>query len=113
MITTISPHQFTTVLQALTDPETIYVVPSFQRPYAWETDQIKDLLRDMAKAAARSEGSHYLAAIHLIPLDLARADDPLTEFVAKKIIAIAQTGVRDPVILAHLAISEFGFSEQQ
>ena len=36
-------------------------------------------------------------------LDLARSD-PLTEVIAKKIIAIGQTGVKDPSMIALLAI---------
>jgi hypothetical protein len=84
MLPTINPHQFTTVIQALTDAETVYIVPNFQRPYAWEKKQIIDLLQDMTKANARSEGSHYLSALHLIPLDLSKADDPLAEFIDDK-----------------------------
>jgi hypothetical protein len=41
-----------------------------------------------------------------------RDDDPLTELVAKKIIAIAQTGVRDPALIARRAIKDLGFPEQ-
>ena len=33
-------------------------------------------------------------------------DDPLTEMIAKKIIKIAQTGVRDPAQISALAIKE-------
>jgi len=75
----IRPQQFTTVLSALTDPSTVYIVPSFQRPYAWETEQIYDLLRDMEKATAVA-GSHYLSALHLIGLDLGK-DPTLVEFL--------------------------------
>ena len=41
-------------------------------------------------------------------LGLRQRDDPLTEFVAKKIIAIAQTGLRDPALIAKRAIKELG-----
>jgi hypothetical protein len=41
-----------------------------------------------------------------------RDDDPLSELVAKKIIAIAQTGIRDPTLIAKRAIKELGFPEQ-
>jgi hypothetical protein len=44
-------------------------------------------------------------------LGLKQRDDPLTEFVAKKIIAVAQTGIRDPAILADRAIRDLGFPE--
>jgi hypothetical protein len=33
-------------------------------------------------------------------------DDPLTEMIAKKIIKIAQTGMRDPAQISALAIKE-------
>ena len=53
----------------------------------------------------------YEAALR--KLGLRQRDDPLTEFVAKKIIAIAQTGVRDPAILAERAIRDIGPPERQ
>ncbi|XIA65706.1 hypothetical protein ACFIOY_05490 [Bradyrhizobium sp. TZ2] len=33
-------------------------------------------------------------------------DDPLTEMIAKKIIKIAQTGIKDPAQISALAIKE-------
>ncbi len=44
----------------------------------------------------------------LAALGLKDRTDPITELVAKKIVAIAQTGVRDPLQLARRAISELG-----
>ena len=35
-------------------------------------------------------------------------NDPITEMIAKKIIEIAQTGVRDPAQISILAIKEIG-----
>ncbi|MDM8516830.1 DUF262 domain-containing protein [Desulfobacterales bacterium HSG16] len=78
---TILPSQFTKVLSALNDPDTIYVIPSFQRPYAWDEKQIKDLLNDMEKASRTGDGSHYLSALHLIPVQFDKDDDPLVGFV--------------------------------
>jgi hypothetical protein len=46
-------------------------------------------------------------------LGLRDRGDPLTEMVAKKIIAIAQTGVRDPGLIAEQAIRDLGFGEKQ
>ena len=37
-------------------------------------------------------------------------NDPITEMIAKKIIEIAQTGVRDPAEISTLAIKEIGIS---
>jgi hypothetical protein len=42
-----------------------------------------------------------------------RDDDPLAEMVAKQIIAIAQTGIRDPAILAERAIRDLGLPGRQ
>ncbi len=39
-------------------------------------------------------------------LRLKNRDDAITKLVAKRIIAISQTGVRDPVRLAQLAIKD-------
>ena len=75
----IRPDQFTSVLAALTDRDTVYVVPSFQRPYAWTLDQIGDLLRDIEKASPA--GVHYLSALYLIPIDLGKTDEALADFI--------------------------------
>ena len=44
-------------------------------------------------------------------LGLKQREDPLTELVARKIISISQTGVRDASILTERAIAELGFPE--
>ncbi len=41
-------------------------------------------------------------------LKLTNRSDPLTEIIAKAIIAIAQTGVRDPVQIRDLALKQIG-----
>jgi hypothetical protein len=41
-------------------------------------------------------------------LDLTDRNDPITELIARKIIEIAQTGVRDPLQLSKLAIRDLG-----
>ncbi len=41
-------------------------------------------------------------------LGLKDRSDPITEIVARKVIEIGQTGVRDPEQLARLAIRELG-----
>lgn len=43
-------------------------------------------------------------------LKLSDRSDPITELVAKKIIEIAQTGIRDSVQLGRLALEEIGVS---
>ena len=53
--------------------------------------------------------SAYQQTLHT--LGLRERDDPLTEMVAKKIISLAQTGVRDASTLAERAIADLSFSE--
>ncbi len=43
-------------------------------------------------------------------LKLSDRSDPITEMVAKKIIEIAQTGIRDSAQLGRLALREIGVS---
>ena len=44
----------------------------------------------------------------LSELSLKDHNDPLKELIAKKIIEVAQTGVRDPAQISRLAIKELG-----
>ncbi len=44
-------------------------------------------------------------------LGLKDRSDPITELVARRIIEIGQTGVRDPLQLAKLAIKDLGASK--
>jgi hypothetical protein len=71
----IHPTQFESVFNLFTDPVTLFIIPSFQRPYAWEDKQLNDLFRDMEKAS-RPNGYHYLSAFHLVELDVASLSDP-------------------------------------
>lgn len=48
----------------------------------------------------------YGKALHKI--GLVDRKDPIAEIIAKKIIEIAQTGVRDPADISALAIKELG-----
>ena len=45
-------------------------------------------------------------------LGLVERSDPITQIVAKKIIEIGQSGVRDPEQLSSLALKELGAGEQ-
>jgi hypothetical protein len=49
----------------------------------------------------------------LLALGLAPRGDALTELVAQKIIAIAQTGVRDASVIAKRAIGDLGVAGEQ
>jgi hypothetical protein len=46
-------------------------------------------------------------------LKLSDRSDPITEIVAKKIIEIAQTGIRDSAQLGRLALREIGISSTE
>jgi hypothetical protein len=76
----IRPTAFTEVLSIVNDTETVFVIPSFQRPYAWGGRQIDDLFRDMEKAN-QTNGYHYLSALHLISLQPQEAYAPLSGFI--------------------------------
>jgi hypothetical protein len=47
----------------------VYVVPTFQRPYAWEENQISDLINDISHCCDRENPYHYLSPIHLIEVN--------------------------------------------
>jgi len=57
------------------DKNAIYVIPIFQRPYAWENKQLSDLINDIYTCCNRSNPYHYLSPIHLIKVD--SPDDPV------------------------------------
>jgi len=46
-------------------------------------------------------------------LGVKQRGDPLTELIARKIIAIAQTGARDASVIAKRVIVDLGFREAQ
>jgi len=54
----------------------------------------------------RSLEAAYEKTLHVI--GLVDRNDPITEMIARTIIKISQTGVRDPAHLSALAIKEIG-----
>ncbi len=58
-------------------------------------------IEDIARLAAAYEAT-------LKALELKSRSDPITEIVARKIIEIGQTGVRDPLQISSLAIRALG-----
>lgn len=56
------------------------------------------------------EIERLVAAYHktLQALDLANRDDPMTRMIAKKVIEVGQTGIRDPAQISQLTIKELG-----
>lgn len=47
----------------------VYVIPTFQRPYAWEEKQLSDLISDIFVCCGKSNPYHYLSPIHLVEVD--------------------------------------------
>lgn len=49
----------------------VYVIPTFQRPYAWEKEQWNELIEDIQNAAGKSPPYryHYFAPLHMIKVD--------------------------------------------
>lgn len=46
-----------------------FTIPAYQRPYAWETTQVKDLLTDLLEAMvpeSRSDGFYFLGSVVLV-----------------------------------------------
>ena len=56
---------------------------------------------DISRLAAAYE-------VTLKALDLKDRNDPITELVARKIIDIGQTGVRDPLEISRRAVADLG-----
>jgi hypothetical protein len=46
--------------------------------------------------------------LSLREIDLKHREDPIMQMIAKKIIEVGQTGLRDPAQISRLAINELG-----
>jgi hypothetical protein len=57
-----------TPVSNLFNSTTIYVIPTFQRPYAWEETQWSEMIEDIRTASAKTPPYHYFAPIHIIPV---------------------------------------------
>jgi len=71
------------------------------------------LYRLLQRSAFAPEDIAPLVAAYedcLRALKLSNGSDPINEIVAKKIIEIAQTGIRNPAQLGRLALEEIGLS---
>ena len=70
-ITTVHQDSLMSLSSIMSDPNSVFIVPTFQRPFAWGEKQLEDLLEDIKKTMKRvnsnSNNIHYLAPIHLIP----------------------------------------------
>ena len=52
----------------------------------------------------------FVAACDALQLKVGK--DPATRFVAEKVIALAQRGIRDPDVLRIMTLKEFGLSDE-
>ena len=89
MPTIIHPHSFCPISNLFTTDRTVFIIPIFQRPYAWEEEHIQDLLDDINKAGARKYPYHYLSPVHLIsisPSDLSTFDESISNFDESKLV---------------------------
>jgi len=43
-----------------------FTIPAYQRPYAWETEQVEELLTDLEEAKAQAEDFYFLGSIVLV-----------------------------------------------
>lgn len=69
-MTTINQGNFDPVNDILRDGNKVFVVPFFQRPYAWEELQIQQLLEDIDVGSKRHPvPAHYLSPIHVVLIE--------------------------------------------
>jgi hypothetical protein len=69
----VTSSDFSPVSDILQSPSSVFIIPTFQRPYAWAENQLDDLYKDIIKAKNRATsnsnlGYHYLSPIHLISI---------------------------------------------
>lgn len=110
------------VHSVLTDPGALFVIPTFQRPYAWENRQFTDLKSDLEKADTTRPSSrqprHYFAQAHVASISTTawagKEDDSLYTFldmenpdlriVAEVVNGAAQSGGPNPVPSAYAVV---------
>ncbi|WP_020504906.1 DUF262 domain-containing protein [Lamprocystis purpurea] len=89
----------------------IFVIPTFQRPYAWEQSHREDMIRDIQVATARQRHNpntiHYFGAIHTIEVQpdsalLTNYSDPANE----DINTLSNNGFQatDSIFRVHLVV---------
>jgi len=70
----ITQDMFKRVLD-LFEGNNLFVIPTFQRPFAWEAKQVLALIHDIKQATQHESSIHYLAPMHLIRLNTRSKDD--------------------------------------
>ena len=70
-LTTVHQESLIPLSSIMTDTHSVFIVPTFQRPFAWGKEQLQDLHEDIKKTmhilTSSPDNIHYLAPIHLIP----------------------------------------------
>lgn len=65
-------HNLVPLISIMKDTDNIFIIPTFQRPFSWETEQLEDLQKDIDKTHSILSSNpsiiHYLAPIHLIKI---------------------------------------------
>lgn len=64
---TVSMSSFQSLASAMLSTDSIFIIPTFQRPYAWAYNHVEDLLNDITMATTRGS-HHYFGTIHLIKI---------------------------------------------
>jgi len=62
-------HSLPSVRAIISDPDAVFVIPTFQRPYAWGDKQLKDLRQDLCNALNNPPPTHYFAHIHIVSVN--------------------------------------------
>lgn len=66
MLNFILPANFSAVSSLFNNSDTVFIIPTFQRPYSWEEKHVNELLKDIDKSALIKNPYHYLSPVHLI-----------------------------------------------
>jgi|GEM_PF-6047997 len=61
-------------IYSLLSSKNLFIVPTFQRPFRWETKHISTLVTDISKAKNKQR-DHYLSPIHLIQINTTKDAD--------------------------------------
>ncbi len=98
MIPSVLFTDLSSVRQMVGCPQALFIIPTFQRPYAWEKKQIKDLKEDFLRAFGHVPHIHYFAHIHVVPIDPAGWLGPMERFLDREIPDIRTAEANAPYI---------------
>jgi len=68
----VTQQNLVSLISIMNNTDTIFIIPTFQRPFAWEEKQLEDLREDIEKTSrllsSNPQSIHYLAPLHLIEI---------------------------------------------